>query len=76
MGVSADVLIHRYDFTEAGAEGLYIPWSSLKPTYRGKEKKDAGKLDLKNVRRFSIMSRRYALPNSILFMPCSADTVL
>ncbi|EAT85751.2 hypothetical protein SNOG_07100 [Parastagonospora nodorum SN15] len=44
---------------KAGAEGLYIPWSSLKPTYRGKEKKDAGKLDLKNVRRFSIMSRSF-----------------
>jgi hypothetical protein len=49
----------RYDFTDSGAEGLYVPWSALKPTYRGKEKKDAGKLDLKNVRRFSLMSRRY-----------------
>jgi hypothetical protein len=49
----------RYDFTDSGAEGLYVPWSALKPTYRGKPKSDAGKLDLKNVRRFSIMSRRY-----------------
>ena len=48
----------RYDFTDAGAEGLYVPWSSLKPTYRGKEKNDAKKVDLKNVKRFSIMSRR------------------
>jgi len=64
------MLIRRYDFTEAGAEGLYIPWSSLKPTYRGKEKKDAGKLDLKNVRRFSIMSRRYALPVAAICVPC------
>jgi hypothetical protein len=36
-----------------------VPWSSLKPVYRGKEKKDASKLDLKSVKRFSIMSRRY-----------------
>lgn len=51
-------LMCRFDFTDTGAEGLYVPWSELKPTYRGKEKKDAGKLDLENVRRFSIMSRR------------------
>jgi hypothetical protein len=31
----------------------------LKPTYRGKPKNDAEDLDTKNVRRFSIMSRRY-----------------
>ena len=37
-----------------------MPWSSLKPTYRGKEKNDAKKVDLKNVKRFSIMSRRSA----------------
>ena len=55
------ICVCRYDFTDAGAEGLYIPWSSLKPTYRGKEKKDAPKLDLKSVKRFSIMNRRYVL---------------
>lgn len=59
MFVTTGVNISRYDFTKAGAEGLYIPWSSLKPTYRGKPKDDAGKLKLKNVKRFSIMSRRY-----------------
>jgi hypothetical protein len=53
------MFIRRYDFTDAGAEGLYIPWSQLKPTYRGKPKNDAGDLKKKNVRRFSIMSRRY-----------------
>jgi hypothetical protein len=57
-GIGAN-LMYRYDFTDTGAEGLYVPWSELKPTYRGKEKKDAGTLDLKHVRRFSIMSRRY-----------------
>jgi hypothetical protein len=55
------ILLRRFDFTDAGAEGLYVPWSQLKPTYRGKPKTDAGDLNTKNVRRFSIMSRRYVL---------------
>lgn len=42
-----------------------MPWSSLKPTYRGKEKSDAKKVNLKTVKRFSIMSRRY-----IFFQSC------
>ncbi|KAF2030162.1 CIA30 family protein [Setomelanomma holmii] len=49
----------EYDFTDATAEGLYIPWSQLKPTYRGKPKEDAEPLKLKNVKRFSIMSRSF-----------------
>ncbi|KAH7414507.1 complex I intermediate-associated protein 30-domain-containing protein [Phaeosphaeria sp. MPI-PUGE-AT-0046c] len=49
----------EYDFTDTGAEGLYVPWRALKPTYRGKEKKDAGKLKTDNVKRFSIMSRSF-----------------
>jgi len=38
---------------------LFIPWDSLKPTYRGKEKKDAPSLDRKNIKRFSIMMRSF-----------------
>ncbi|KAF2637063.1 CIA30-domain-containing protein [Massarina eburnea CBS 473.64] len=38
---------------------LFVPWGSFKPTYRGKEKKDAGNLDKKNVKRFSIMMRSF-----------------
>ncbi|KAL5120307.1 hypothetical protein ACEQ8H_001865 [Pleosporales sp. CAS-2024a] len=49
----------EYDFEGSGAEGLYVPWSSLKPMYRGKERKDAADLDLANVRRFSIMNRSF-----------------
>lgn len=49
----------EYDFTDAGAEGLYVPWNSLKATYRGKAKDDAPKLKVGSVKRFSIMSRRY-----------------
>ena len=39
---------------------VFIPWDSLNPTYRGKLKKDAEPLDLKKIKRFSIMMRRYA----------------
>jgi hypothetical protein len=38
-----------------------VKWSDFRPTYRGKEKKDAEPLDLKNVKRFGIMIRRYVL---------------
>ena len=37
---------------------FFIPWSEFKPTYRGKEKKDAKKLDPSNIKRISIMMRR------------------
>ena len=37
---------------------IFIPWSALTPTYRGKPKKDAEPLDLKKIKRFSIMMRR------------------
>jgi hypothetical protein len=37
---------------------VFIPWSALNPTYRGKLKKDAKPIDLKKVKRFSIMMRR------------------
>lgn len=54
---------YEYDFgteTVARAKGMrvFIPWKALKPTYRGKEKKDASAIDLKNVKRMSIMMRR------------------
>jgi len=38
---------------------VWIPWSELKATYRGREKKDAAPIDLSHVRRFSLMMRRY-----------------
>ncbi|KAF2833214.1 CIA30-domain-containing protein [Ophiobolus disseminans] len=58
-GREQSTISYEYDFTDAGAEGLYVPWSSLKPTYRGKEKYNAKKVNLKNVKRFSIMSRSF-----------------
>jgi Complex I intermediate-associated protein 30 (CIA30) len=38
---------------------LKIPFKQLKPTYRGREKKDAKAIDLKNVRRVSVMCRSF-----------------
>lgn len=46
------------DAAEAESSFQYIPFNSLKPTYRGKEKKDAKKFDSRNVKRFSLMMRR------------------
>ena len=55
----------EYYIRTAGAQSrggkLFMAWNELKPTYRGREKKDAQPLDLKNVKRFSIMIRRYVL---------------
>ncbi|GAW13885.1 hypothetical protein ANO14919_032760 [Xylariales sp. No.14919] len=48
----------EYDFSGNGIE-LYIPWRSLKPTYRGKPLPDAKPLDLANIKRISIMMRSF-----------------
>lgn len=37
---------------------IQIMWSDLKPTYRGKEDKKAGPLQLDNIRQVSLMNRR------------------
>ncbi|KAF1975060.1 NADH:ubiquinone oxidoreductase complex I intermediate-associated protein 30 [Bimuria novae-zelandiae CBS 107.79] len=47
------------DAVQAESSFVLIPWKDLKPTYRGKEKKGAGKLDATNVKRFSIMMRSF-----------------
>ncbi|RDW71903.1 CIA30 family protein [Coleophoma crateriformis] len=51
----------EYDFTvDPNATGglLFVPWKDFSPTYRGREKNDAKPLDLKNIKRFSLMMRR------------------
>ncbi|KAK3056292.1 hypothetical protein LTR09_002799 [Extremus antarcticus] len=40
-------------------KSVFIPWDSLNPTYRGKLKKDADPLDLKKIKRMSIMMRSF-----------------
>lgn len=51
---------YEYDFSvKEEPTAIFIPWSKFIPTYRGKEKEDAPPLDLKNIKRFSIMIRRF-----------------
>jgi hypothetical protein len=49
----------EYDF-KVGSEGARVPvhWVDFKATYRGREKKDAKPLDLRSVKRISLMMRR------------------
>ncbi|EXJ86078.1 hypothetical protein A1O1_06447 [Capronia coronata CBS 617.96] len=39
---------------------IFIPWDHFKPTYRGKPCSDSKPLDLSDIKRISIMIRRYA----------------
>lgn len=48
----------EYDFRAQGHQTIFIKWSDFRATYRGREKGDAEPLDLKNIKRFSIMIRR------------------
>lgn len=48
----------EFDFRTEGRRTFFVKWGDLRPTYRGKEKEGAEPLDLKNVKRFSIMVRR------------------
>ncbi|KAK9420060.1 putative NADH:ubiquinone oxidoreductase intermediate-associated protein 30 domain-containing protein [Seiridium unicorne] len=49
----------EYDFAGKDGNDLFVPWADFKPTYRGKPKSDADPLDLKNVKRISIMMRSF-----------------
>ena len=58
----------EYDFRVPSSAGsakpteethFWIPWSEFKPTFRGREKKDAGPLKTGSVTRFSIMMRSF-----------------
>ena len=64
----------EYDFKgekDGGKRKVFVKWDELKPTYRGREKKDAKPLDLKNVKRISLMIRRY-----FRYAPCSGSKTL
>ncbi|KAI4846174.1 CIA30-domain-containing protein [Aureobasidium sp. EXF-8846] len=56
----------EYDFKPCFGESslekgglLFVPWSGLKPTYRGKEKEHADPINLKTIKRMSIMMRSF-----------------
>ena len=55
----------EYDFKAGGSEmeaeenlRVWMAWSDFKATYRGRERKDAGKLKTGEIKRFSLMMRR------------------
>lgn len=68
-GREQSTISYEYDFhattntAEDGSLTVYIPWKEMKATYRGKEKKDAPSINLKKVRRLSLMIRRCACPH-------------
>ncbi|KAJ5726184.1 uncharacterized protein N7483_007541 [Penicillium malachiteum] len=50
----------EYDFKGEGVRNsIFVKWSDFRATYRGRDKKDAEPLDLRNVKRFGIMVRSF-----------------
>ncbi|KAH8598936.1 complex I intermediate-associated protein 30-domain-containing protein [Bisporella sp. PMI_857] len=51
----------EYDFQlkDSNIRAVSIDWKDFKPTYRGKQLKDARPLDLKNIRRISLIIRSF-----------------
>lgn len=47
----------EYDF-RARSGKVFIKWDEFKPTFRGRPVEDTRPLDLKAIKRFSIMARR------------------
>lgn len=58
-GREQSTISYEYDFSAAGNYSVFVPWSELKPTYRGKEKDDAPPLNTKSVKRWSFMMRSF-----------------
>lgn len=55
----------EYDFKVSAEGPVFFKFDQLKPTYRGREKEDAEPLDLKNIKRISLMMRSY-VHNSVV----------
>jgi hypothetical protein len=58
-GREQSTISYENDFSAAGNYSVFVPWSELKPTYRGKEKDDAPPLNTKSVKRWSFMMRSF-----------------
>lgn len=68
-GREQSTVVYEYDFAIDSGAGhsenddnsttIFIPWSALKATYRGKPKDDAPKFNKKKIKRFSIMNRSF-----------------
>ncbi|RDW90745.1 CIA30 family protein [Aspergillus mulundensis] len=57
------------DFEPTGRDPkgkVVVRWEDLRPTYRGKEVGDVEKLDLRDIKRFSLMMRRFVLLSAFL----------
>ena len=65
MALEQSTVSWEYDFkprAQGSGNGngkLFFTFNEMKPTYWGREKKDATPLDLKNVKRISLMMRSY-----------------
>ena len=64
-GREQSTVSYEYDFTlqsdvraSDDDQTIFVPFEAFKATYRGREKKDAEPLNLKSVKRLSIMMRR------------------
>ncbi|TKX23987.1 hypothetical protein C1H76_3925 [Elsinoe australis] len=78
---------YEYDFETTApstvdhpsSQAIYIPWSSFKPTYRGREQDDAKPLKTSSIKRLSIMMRSFfgsqKGPFSVTISSVSAYTV-
>lgn len=58
-GREQSTISYEYDFSASGSYSVFIPWTELKPTYRGKEKEDAPPLNTKSIKRWSFMMRSF-----------------
>ena len=58
-GREQSTISYEYDFSASGNYSVFIPWTELKPTYRGKEKEDAPPLNTKSIKRWSFMMRSF-----------------
>lgn len=54
-----DFVVDIAGVAQNAGQKVYVAFEDLKPTYRGREKDDAKPLDLKNIRRFSLMMRSF-----------------
>jgi hypothetical protein len=76
-GREQSTISYEYDFHVPEHRGgeivVAIPWGKFAATYRGKPRKDAKALDPKNVKRFSVMIRRYDL---LRLLSCDGGIIL
>src|SRR6266536_3552379 len=64
-GREQSTISYEYNFNVSSTQNntsntlIFIPWNKFIATYRGKKKDDAPKLDTHNIKRISLMNRRW-----------------